>query len=116
MAKGQPGTEDGLIAAMTRNGAVQLNSWQLERLWKAVTVKDRGPGKHADMNKEFIGKNASVLLREIGISAGPEVRQIVAEVGESFLLMIAEDHFRVRIQQTIRIEEQARGSGARPSA
>jgi acyl-CoA reductase-like NAD-dependent aldehyde dehydrogenase len=71
---------DGLIAAMTRHGAVKINSWQLDRLWKAVTVKDRGPGKHADMNKDFIGKNASVLLNEIGISAGSEVRQIVAEV------------------------------------
>jgi hypothetical protein len=65
---------------MTRNGAVKINSWQMERLWKAVTVKDRGPGKHADMNIKFIGKNASVLLREIGITAGPEVRMIVAEV------------------------------------
>lgn len=71
---------DPLIETMTRHGAVKINSWQLERLWKAVTVKDRGPGKHADMNIKFIGKNASVLLKEIGITAGPEVRQIVAEV------------------------------------
>jgi acyl-CoA reductase-like NAD-dependent aldehyde dehydrogenase len=71
---------DPLIEAMTRHGALKLNSWQFERLWKIVTVKDRGPGKHADMNKDFIGKNASVLLNEIGISAGPEVRQIVVEV------------------------------------
>ena len=71
---------DPLIEAMTRHGAVKINSWQMERLWKAVTVKDRGPGKHADMNKDFIGKNANVLLKEVGISAGPEVRQIVVEV------------------------------------
>jgi aldehyde dehydrogenase len=71
---------DRLIEAMTRHGAVRLNSWQFERLWKAVTVKDRGPRQYADMNKAFIGKDASVLLAEIGISAGPEVRQIVAEV------------------------------------
>jgi acyl-CoA reductase-like NAD-dependent aldehyde dehydrogenase len=71
---------DDVIAAMTRHGAIKLNSWQFNRLWKAVTVKDRGPGKHADMNKAFIGKNASVLLAEIGMSVGPEVRQIVCEV------------------------------------
>ncbi len=71
---------DDLIATMTRYGAVQLNSWQFNRLWKAVTVKDRGPRKYADMNKDFIGKNAGVLLAEIGISAGPEARQIVVEV------------------------------------
>ncbi|MCI0394470.1 MAG: aldehyde dehydrogenase EutE [Chloroflexi bacterium] len=71
---------DQLIEVMTRHGAVKINSWQFERLWKIVTVKSRGPGKPADMNKEFIGKNAGVLLREIGISAGPEARQIVVEV------------------------------------
>lgn len=74
---------DKLIQVMTQNGAIKLNSWQFERLWKAVTVKDRGPRKYADMNKAFIGKNASVLLAEIGISAGPEVRQIVVEVDQN---------------------------------
>ena len=74
---------DELIRVMEANGAVRLNSWQFNRLWKAVTTTDRGPRKHADMNKAFIGKNAAVLLAEIGISAGPEVRQIVAEVDEN---------------------------------
>lgn len=73
---------DELIRVMTHHGAVKINSWQFNRLWKAVTVKDRGPRKYADMNKAFIGKNASVLLAEIGVSAGPEVRQIVVEVEE----------------------------------
>jgi acyl-CoA reductase-like NAD-dependent aldehyde dehydrogenase len=74
---------DQLIRAMEANGAVRLNSWQFNRLWKAVTTTDRGPRKYADMNKAFIGKNAAVLLAEIGVSAGPEVRQIVAEVDEN---------------------------------
>lgn len=71
---------EDLIQAMTRHGAVRLNRWQFDRLWKAVIVKDRGPRRYADMNKAFIGKNAAVLLQEIGVSAGPEARQIVAEV------------------------------------
>lgn len=71
---------DRLIEVMTRHGAVKLNRWQFNRLWQAVITKDRGPGKYADMNKAFIGKNAAVLLNEIGIPAGPEVRMVVAEV------------------------------------
>ena len=71
---------DQLIEAMTRHGAVRLNRWQFDRLWRAVITQDRGPGKYADMNKAFIGKNASVLLEEIGVPAGPEVRLVVAEV------------------------------------
>jgi acyl-CoA reductase-like NAD-dependent aldehyde dehydrogenase len=74
------GIVEQLIQAMTHHGAVKISKWQFDRLWKVVTVKGRGPRKHADMNKDFIGKNASVLLAEIGISAGPEVRQIVVEV------------------------------------
>lgn len=73
---------DDLIQVMTRHGAVVINSWQFNRLWKAVTVKERGPRNYADMNKAFIGKNAAVLLAEIGVSAGPEIRQIVVEVDE----------------------------------
>lgn len=69
-----------LLQIMTHHGAVRLNSWQFNRLWKAVTTKDRGPAKYADMNKAFIGKNASVLLAEIGVPAGPEVRLVLAEV------------------------------------
>jgi len=74
---------DPLIRVMEANGALRLNSWQFNRLWKAVTISDHGPRKYADMNKAFIGKNASVLLAEIGVSAGPEVRQIVVEVDEN---------------------------------
>lgn len=74
---------DDLIRAMEANGALRLNSWQFNRLWKAVTTEDRGPRKYADMNKAFIGKNAAVLLAEIGVSAGPEVKQIVVEVDQN---------------------------------
>lgn len=81
---------DELMQVMTRNGAVKINSWQFNRLWKAVTVKERGPRKHADMNKAFIGKNAGILLAEIGISAGPEVRQIVVEVDEDHPIVWSE--------------------------
>ena len=74
---------DELIRVMEANGGLRLNSWQFNRLWKAVTTADHGPRKYADMNKAFIGKNASVLLAEIGVSAGPEVRQIVVEVDQN---------------------------------
>lgn len=98
------GVIDELIQVMTRHGAVKISKWQLDRLWKAVTVKDRGPRKYADMNKAFIGKNASVLLAEIGISAGPEVRQIVAEVDE--------DHPAVWSEQMMPIMPVVRVSNA----
>jgi hypothetical protein len=69
-----------LIEAMAAHGGYVLTSWQFRRLWGIVCREDHGPGQSAYMHKEFIGQNASVLLRELGIKVGPEVRQIVVEV------------------------------------
>jgi len=98
---------DDLVQAMTRNGAVKINNWQFERLWKAVTLKDRGPRKYADMNKAFIGKNAGVLLAEIGISASPEVRQIVVEVDEDHPVVWSEQ--MMPIMPVVRVENADKG-------
>ena len=42
------------------------------------------------MNKDFIGKNASVLLSEIGVSAGDEIRLVIAEVEKDHPLVLSE--------------------------
>ena len=47
-------------------------------------------GQHGTMNKAFIGKNANVILREIGIEAGDEVRLILAEVEADHALVLSE--------------------------
>lgn len=79
-----------LVEAMTRHGGYLITSWQLRRLMKSIFDEDRGPGKPGVMNKEFIGQNASVLLKEIGINVGSEVRQIVAVVEPDHQLVWSE--------------------------
>lgn len=81
---------DGLVESMTRHGGYLITSWQLKRLMKSIFEEDRGPGKPGVMNKAFIGQNASVLLKEIGINAGSEVRQIVAVVEPDHQLVWSE--------------------------
>jgi acyl-CoA reductase-like NAD-dependent aldehyde dehydrogenase len=71
---------DQLKAALTARGVVELTSWQLSRLLKMILHEDRGPGEHSVVNKEWVGKNAGHILKEIGISAGDEVRLALAEV------------------------------------
>ena len=71
---------EDLVGAMEAHGAYVLTAWQARRLWGIVCREDHGAGQAAYMHKEFIGQNASVLLREIGIKVGAEVRQIVAMV------------------------------------
>lgn len=81
---------DDLVDAMTRHGGYLITSWQLRRLMKSIFAEDRGPGKPGVMNKEFIGQNANVLLKEIGINAGDEVRQVVAVVEPDHQLIWSE--------------------------
>jgi len=71
---------DRLKAVMLKQGAVEINSWQVERLKRVVLSEDLGPRRHGVVNKAFVGKNANLLLREIGVSAGDDVRLILAEV------------------------------------
>ena len=81
---------DDLVDAMTQHGAYLITSWQLRRLLKSILAEDCGPGTYSVMNKEFIGQNANVLLKEIGINVGDEVRQIVTVVEPDHQLVWSE--------------------------
>ncbi len=73
---------DQLKAEMKALGAVEINSWQLNRLLKAIFLENRGSGDQSVFNKRFVGQNAGTLLKEIGINAGDEVRIIITEVDD----------------------------------
>ncbi len=70
---------DRLKAVMLQRGAVEIASWQLERLMKVILAENRGPGRHGVVNKAFVGKSPSVILREIGVNVDESVRLVVAE-------------------------------------
>jgi acyl-CoA reductase-like NAD-dependent aldehyde dehydrogenase len=61
-------------------GAYKLSTEQTRRLEKVVI-----DGKYP--NKKFVGKNAGVILSEIGVPAGNELRLIFAEVPENHPFM-----------------------------
>jgi acyl-CoA reductase-like NAD-dependent aldehyde dehydrogenase len=71
---------DHLLAAFTRCNAVVLNPQQISQLEKIIFAENRGPGKPAVMNKEYIGKNASVILEKIGINVEDKIRVAIAPV------------------------------------
>ena len=81
---------DDLKRAMSKHGAYEINSWQLNRLMNSIFAETPTAGRHGVMNKDFIGKNANVLLKEIGIDAGDEIRLIVAEVEFDHPLVVTE--------------------------
>jgi aldehyde dehydrogenase len=81
---------DDLKRVMCNHGAHEINSWQLDRLTKSIFTQVPPAGQHGTMNKAFIGQNAGVLLREIGIDVGDEVRLVLVEVERDHPLVLSE--------------------------
>jgi acyl-CoA reductase-like NAD-dependent aldehyde dehydrogenase len=81
---------DDLKRAMCAHGAVEIDNRQLDGLKRSIFKNVPKRGEHAAMNPAFIGKNAGVLLSEIGIEAGDEVRMVLAEVERDDPLVLTE--------------------------
>jgi acyl-CoA reductase-like NAD-dependent aldehyde dehydrogenase len=81
---------DQLKANMLQRGAVEITSWQLNRLMKVILAEDHGPGKHGVINKAFVGKTPSVILREIGVNVEDSVRLVIAETDAQHQLVWTE--------------------------
>ena len=81
---------DDLKRAMVAHGAYEINSWQLNRLMKVIFAQVPPTGQPGAMNKAFIGKSANVLLKEIGVDVGDEIRLVLAEVERDHPLVLTE--------------------------
>jgi acyl-CoA reductase-like NAD-dependent aldehyde dehydrogenase len=67
---------DALKREMKKRNVVELSSGDIRRLEKVLITSDN------HINRDFIGKNPSVILNEIGIRVGDEVRLVLCEVDE----------------------------------
>ena len=73
---------DKLMQRMSENGAVKLNSAQLTQLTKAAFTFKEGQGggcAHASVNRELIGKDASVLAQTAGVNVPAGTQLLFAE-------------------------------------
>ncbi len=75
---------------MGRSGAVVIPRERLPELERVVFTEMKGPRQRAKVDKDLIGKNASVILSRMGMSVPDSVRMIVAEVDESHPLIWTE--------------------------
>jgi aldehyde dehydrogenase len=75
---------DALKERLTAHGCFFVSEKQLRELEKVVLEKDGGPagGGGVHPNKEWVGKNANLILRQIGVRAGDDLRLVMAEVDE----------------------------------
>ena len=68
------------LASMKKNGAYLADAADIRALDRTIFAETHGPGEHAVMNKDLIGKNAGVILEAAGIGRGADPRLIVCEV------------------------------------
>jgi aldehyde dehydrogenase len=98
---------DRLKAIMLQRGAVEITSWQLSRLMKVILAEDHGPGKHGIINKAFVGKSPSVILREIGVHVDESVRLVLAETDAQHQLVWTEQLMPVMPLVRVRNADEA---------
>lgn len=71
---------DQLKAVMTKNGAYELRAHEIRRLEKVIFSEMGAPNKPGKINQQFIGKNAGVILKELGIAVGDDIKLILVDV------------------------------------
>ncbi len=98
---------DDLKRIMCNHGAYEVNSWQLNRLMKSIFTQVPPAGQHGTMNKAFIGKNANVLLKEIGVDVGDEIRLVLVEVERDHPLVLTEQ--MMPIVPLVRVRDAGEG-------
>lgn len=86
-------TADKLMAEMEKNGAVKLNSSQLDRLTKAAFTFKEGHGggcAEASVNKDFIGKDPAVLANAAGVNLPSGTQLLFAETDSKHPFVVEE--------------------------
>jgi acyl-CoA reductase-like NAD-dependent aldehyde dehydrogenase len=71
---------DRLVREMAQAGAYVLKQHELKRLERVIFREMGPPNKPGVINTDWIGKNADVILSQIGVQAERPVRLLVAEV------------------------------------
>jgi aldehyde dehydrogenase len=84
---------DQLMSEMENSGAVRLNSAQLERLTQAAFVFKEGQGggcAEPVVNKDFIGKDPSVLAKAAGVNVPEKTQLLFAETERQHPFVVEE--------------------------
>ena len=69
-----------LVDEMTKAGAYCASANQIRQLRNVVFARDPEPGRHTPVRREFVGRDARVLLEAIGAGVEGDPRLIVCEV------------------------------------
>jgi len=71
---------DKLKEEMIKNGAYELKGEQIEKVTKLVIADPGKPGHEGASNKEYVGKDASIIARDIGLDISEQTKILLCEV------------------------------------
>ncbi len=71
---------DKLKEEMIKNGAYELKGEQIEKVTKLVIADPGKPGHEGASNKEYVGKDASIIARDIGLDISNQTKILLCEV------------------------------------
>jgi len=81
---------DKLKEEMIKNGAYEIEKSQIEKLTKNVIVDPGRKGYAGSPNREFVGKDASVIAESIGLRIPEETKILLCEVEKEHPLVWTE--------------------------
>ena len=98
---------DRLLQEMVKNNSYLLKEYELKKLERVIFTEMGEPGKPGRVNPRWIGKNAGVILSEIGIRAGSDLRLVLADVPAEHSLVWTEQMMPVMPVVRVRTVDEA---------
>ena len=84
------GIADRLKEEIKKNGAYELNKSQIDKITPVIIDKPGGPGQEGAPNRKYVGKNANLIAKEIGLNLPDEIRLLLCEVESNHPLVWTE--------------------------
>lgn len=81
---------DSLKEAMKKNGAFELNRDQTEKITELVIADPGRPGHEGMPNKKYVGKDAAVIAKDIGLKVADDTKILLCEVDRGHPLVWTE--------------------------
>lgn len=81
---------DELIQKMQNAGAYLLNPYQTDQLTKKIIMPAKPGQVHPVANKQYMGKNAAIIAKSIGLDLPADLRLLICEVHKDHPLIYAE--------------------------
>jgi len=98
---------DLLLREMVKNSSYLLKEYEFKKLERVIFSKIGEPGKPGRINPRWIGQDAGLILKEIGVRSEKDIRLVVADVSREHSLVWTEQMMPVMPVVRVRTIDEA---------